>query len=129
MELSEEEIMQTLENMIKSWNNIREDCKNSDLSKQIEQIEKENKAIQGLLDLYNKQKEEIERLKNEEEYAILGKETLLDAIHKQQKEIEVLKGHNEELAKFILNSGIEIIKSDKKDMIIDKDNYYKFKIE
>ena len=45
----------------------------------------------GLLDLYNKQKEEIEHFKNEEEYAILGKETLLDEIHKQQKEIKELK--------------------------------------
>lgn len=48
-------------------------------------------AIQGLLDIYNKQKEELERLKNAEEYSKLGKETLLDTIHKQEKEIEELK--------------------------------------
>lgn len=50
----------------------------------------ESEIVQGLLDLYNKQKEEIEQLKNAEEYAKLGKETLLDTIHKQQKEIEEL---------------------------------------
>ena len=74
-------------------------------------------SLNTLLDLYNKQKEEnkkdikgyskminsleeqlaskvkeIERLKNAEEYAKLGKETLLDTIHKQEKEIEELKG-------------------------------------
>ena len=61
--MSEEEIIQTLENRLKSWNNIKEDCKNSELSNVIDQIEKDNQATQGLLDLYNKQKEEIEKLK------------------------------------------------------------------
>ena len=61
--MSEEEIIQTLENRLKSWNNIKEDCKNSELSNVIDQIEKDNQATQGLLDLYNKQKEETEKLK------------------------------------------------------------------
>lgn len=54
---------------------------------------------------------------------------LMDKYNKQKEEIEALKEHNKELAKFILNSGLEIIKSDKKDMIIDKDKFAKFKIE
>lgn len=54
---------------------------------------------------------------------------LIDLYNKQKEGIEKLKEHNEELAKFILNSGLEIIKSDKKDMIIDKDKFAKFKIE
>lgn len=59
------------------------------------------KALQGLLDLYNKQKEEIERLKNAEDYAKLGKETLLDTIHKQEKEIERLKSDKKKALNYI----------------------------
>lgn len=54
-------------------------------------------AIKVLLDKYNNQKEEIERFKNAEEYAKLGKETLLDTIHKQKEEIEELKEINHSL--------------------------------
>ena len=63
--------------------------------------EKDYMAIECLLDLYNKQKEEIERLKNAEEYAKLGKETLLDTIHKQQEEIERLKNDKKKALNYI----------------------------
>ena len=53
---------------------------------------------------YDKQKEEIERLKNAEEYAKLGKETLLDTIHKQEKEIKELKK-----PKFIFNAETGVV--------------------
>lgn len=50
-----------------------------------------SKILKDILNLIEKQQEEIERLKNAEEYSKLGKETLLDTIHKQEKEIEELK--------------------------------------
>ena len=80
--MSEEEIIKDIENMLNYNPKIRELSGMEILS------------ISKLLKLCNKQKEEIERLKNEEEYSILGKETLLDAIHKQQKEIEELKKYD-----------------------------------
>ena len=79
--MSEEKIIQTLENRLKSWNNIKEDCKNSELSNVIDQIEKDNQATQGLLDLYNKQKEEIEELKviTKEYDSYIGEKMPLDS--------------------------------------------------
>ena len=54
---------------------------------------------------------------------------ILNLIDKQQKEIEALKEHNEELAKFILNLNPKLINIDKNELVIDKNNFAKFKIE
>lgn len=63
--------------------------------------DKDKKAVKILLNLIDKQQEEIERLKNAEEYAKLGKETLLDTIHKQEKEIERLKNDKKKALNYI----------------------------
>ena len=78
--MTEEELIKDIEDMLNYNPKIRELSGMEILS------------ISKLLKLCNKQKEEIERLKNIEDYAKLGKETLLDTIHKQEKEIE--KYHN-----------------------------------
>ena len=54
---------------------------------------------------------------------------ILNLIDKQQKEIEALKEHNGELAKFILNLNPKLINIDKNELVIDKNNFAKFKIE
>lgn len=85
---------------------IKERCKREDIALKIVKgfLEKDcyedtelEYSLNTLLDLYNKQKEEIERLKNAEEYSKLGKETLLDTIHKQEKEVEEEKEKWKEL--------------------------------
>lgn len=58
------------------------------------EVPDKTKIFKTISNLIDKQQEEIERLKNAEEYAKLGKETLLDAIHKQEKKLEELKKYD-----------------------------------
>ena len=116
--MSEEEIIQTLENRLKSWNNIKEDCKNSELSNVIDQIEKDNQATQGLLDLYNKQKEEIEDYKYMIEINYISKDKIRDKIKKLEKLYEKeMKPYQTE---FGLN--LSLLTKKEKEEIINKRN-------
>jgi lipopolysaccharide biosynthesis regulator YciM len=60
--MSEEEIMKILKDKVELWDKQRPEYSFSEI---VDEIDKENKAIQGLLDLYNKEKEKNASLQKE----------------------------------------------------------------